>query len=110
VNGDGEQTRDYVYVGDVAEAAARAVTSLDVSGVVNIATGAETTVNDLYRRLARITQVSQAPEHGPARPGEQRRSVLDATRAKALLGWTATVSLDEGLMKTVTWFQKELRA
>ncbi len=110
VNGDGEQTRDYVYVGDVAEAAARAVTSLDVSGVVNVATGAETTVNDLYRRLARITQVSQAPEHGPARPGEQRRSVLDATRAKAWLGWTATVSLDEGLMKTVTWFQKELRA
>jgi len=110
VNGDGEQTRDYVYVADVAEAAARAVTSLDVSGVVNIATGAETTVNDLYRRLARITQVSQAPEHGPARPGEQRRSVLDATRAKAVLGWTATVPLDEGLMKTVTWFQKELRA
>jgi UDP-glucose 4-epimerase len=110
VNGDGEQTRDYVYVGDVAEAAARAVTSLDVSGVVNIATGAETTVNDLYRRLARITQVSQTPGHGPARPGEQRRSVLDATRAKALLAWTATVSLDEGLMKTVTWFQKELRA
>jgi len=97
VNGDGEQTRDYVYASDVA-------------GVANIGTGAETTVSELYRRLARLTGVSRAAEHGPARPGEQRRSVLDAARAKALLGWTATVSLDEGLMKTVTWFQEELRA
>jgi len=110
VNGDGEQTRDYVYASDVADAVARAVASPDVAGVANIGTGAETTVNELYRRLARLTGVSRAAEHGPARPGEQRRSVLDATRAKALLGWTAAVSLDEGLMKTVTWFQKELRA
>ena len=110
VNGDGEQTRDYVYASDVADAVARAVASPDVAGVANIGTGAETTVNELYRRLARLTGVSRAAEHGPARPGEQRRSVLDATRAKALLGWTATVSLDEGLMKTVTWFQEELRA
>jgi UDP-glucose 4-epimerase len=110
VNGDGEQTRDYVYASDVADAVARAVASPDVTGVANIGTGAETTVNELYRRLARLTGMSRAAEHGPARPGEQRRSVLDATRAKALLGWTATVSLDEGLMKTVTWFQEELRA
>lgn len=109
VNGDGEQTRDYVYVGDVADAVARGVASAEVSGVVNIATGRETTVNDLYRRLARAMQVTRAPEHGPARPGEQRRSVLDATRAKAMLQWTATTSLDEGLMKTITWFRKELR-
>ena len=110
VNGDGEQTRDYVYASDVADAVARAVASPDVAGVANIGTGAETTVNELYRRLARLTGVSRAAEHAPARPGEQRRSVLDAARAKALLGWTATVSLDEGLMKTVTWFQKELPA
>jgi UDP-glucose 4-epimerase len=110
VNGDGEQTRDYVYVGDVAEAVARAVASDEVSGVVNIATGRETTVNDLYRRLARAIEVTRAPEHGPARPGEQRRSVLDATRAKAMLQWTATTSLDEGLMKTITWFRKELQS
>jgi UDP-glucose 4-epimerase len=110
VNGDGEQTRDYVYVGDVAEAVARAVASGEVSGVVNIATGRETTVNDLYRRLARAIEVTRAPEHGPARPGEQRRSVLDATRAKAMLQWTATTSLDEGLMKTIIWFRKELQS
>jgi UDP-glucose 4-epimerase len=110
VNGDGEQTRDYVYVGDVAEAVARAVEAHEVSGVVNIATGRETTVNDLYRRLARAIEVARAPEHGPARPGEQRRSVLDATRAKAMLQWTATTSLDEGLMKTIAWFRKELQS
>jgi UDP-glucose 4-epimerase len=109
VNGDGEQTRDYVYVGDVADAVARAVTSREASGVANIGTGAETTVNELYRRLARLAGVTRAAEHAPPRPGEQRRSVLDASRAKTLLGWTATTPLDDGLRQTLAWFQKELR-
>ena len=107
VNGDGEQTRDYVYVGDVADAVARAVGSDDVTGVANIGTGVETTVNELYRRLARLTSVSRAAEHGSAKPGEQRRSLLDAARAKALLGWHAVTPLDEGLAQTVAWFRKE---
>jgi UDP-glucose 4-epimerase len=110
VNGDGEQTRDYVYVGDVADAVARAVTSHTGDGVANIGTGAETTVNELYRRLARLAGVRRAAEHAPPRPGEQRRSVLDASRAKALLGWTAVTPLDDGLRQTLAWFQKELRA
>ena len=109
VNGDGEQTRDYVYVGDVADAIARAVAAPDVAGVANIGTGAETTVNELYRHLARLTDVRRPAEHGPAKPGEQRRSVLDATRAKALLGWTTTTPLDQGLTQTVAWFRKELK-
>jgi UDP-glucose 4-epimerase len=108
VNGDGEQTRDYVYVGDVADAIARAVKS-DAVGVANIGTGAETTVNELYRQLMRLTGAGRPAEHGPARPGEQRRSVLDASRAKALLGWSTTTSLDEGLAQTVAWFRKELQ-
>ena len=110
VNGDGEQTRDYVYVGDVADAVARGVILQDATGVANIGTGAETTVNELYRRLARLAGVHQAAEHAPAKPGEQRRSVLDATRAKTLLGWSARTTLDEGLTQTVQWFRKELRA
>jgi UDP-glucose 4-epimerase len=110
VNGDGEQTRDYVFVGDVADAVARAVASADVTGIVNIGTGAETTVNELYRRLARLTGVSRAAEHGPAKPGEQRRSLLDAARAKSLLGWRPSTPLDEGLTQTVAWFRKEVRA
>src|SRR4029453_4444973 len=107
VKGDGEQTRDYVYVGDVADAVARAVVSDDVTGVANIGTGVETTVNELYRRLARLTSVSRAAEHGSAKPGEQRRSPLDAAPAKALLGWHAVTPLDEGLAQTVAWFRKE---
>jgi UDP-glucose 4-epimerase len=109
VNGDGEQTRDYVYVGDVADAVARAVEAVDVTGIANIGTGAETTVNELYRRLARLTDVERPAEHGPAKPGEQRRSLLDGARAKSLLGWSSTTPLDEGLTQTVAWFRKELK-
>lgn len=108
VNGDGEQTRDYVYVGDVADAVARAVASSEAAGVANIGTGVETTVNELYGRLARLAGVNRAADHGPAKPGEQRRSVLDAAHAKSLLGWRASTSLDEGLGKTIAWFRKEL--
>jgi len=110
VNGDGEQTRDYVYVGDVADAVARAVASADATGIANIGTGVETTVNELYRRLARLIGVSRAAEHGPAKPGEQRRSLLDAARAKSLLGWRPSMPIDEGLTQTVVWFRKEVRA
>jgi UDP-glucose 4-epimerase len=109
VNGDGEQTRDYVYVGDVADAVARAVASPEATGIANIGTGAETSVNELYRRLARLTGVHRDAAHAPARPGEQRRSLLDATRAKSLLDWSATTPLDEGLNQTVAWFRKELK-
>jgi len=110
VNGDGEQTRDYVYVGDVADAVARAVASPEAAGIANIGTGAETSVNELYRRLARLTDARREAQHAPAKPGEQRRSVLDATRAKSLLGWSATTTLDEGLTQTVAWFRKEMTA
>ena len=110
VNGDGEQTRDYVYVEDVADAVARGIAYPDVSGVLNIGTGVATSVNELYRRLGRLAGVARAPRHGPARPGEQRRSVLDATRAKTQLGWTAATPLDEGLERTVAWFRTEVGA
>jgi len=105
INGDGEQTRDYVYVGDVAEAVARALARDEAVGVFNVATGTETSVNDLYRRLARLAQVDRAPVHGPAKPGEQRRSVLDAGRAKVVLGWTPAIAFDEGLARTLVHFK-----
>lgn len=108
VNGDGEQTRDYVYVGDVAEAVARALARPDATGVVNIGTGRETTVNDLYRRLAALAGVGAPARHGPPRPGEQRRSVLDATRAKRLLGWTPATLLEDGLARTFEWFRSHV--
>lgn len=107
VNGDGEQTRDYVYVEDVAEAVSRAVARPSVTGVANIGTGLETTVNALYARLARLAGVTRPAAHGPAKPGEQRRSVLDASRARALLDWTPATSLDDGLARTLTCFKAE---
>jgi UDP-glucose 4-epimerase len=110
VNGDGEQTRDYVYVEDVADAVARALARPDVTGVVNVGTGVETSVNDLYRRLARAAAVTRPAEHAPPRPGEQRRSVLDASRAKRLLGWTPATSLDDGVARTLAAFRQDRSA
>jgi UDP-glucose 4-epimerase len=104
INGDGEQTRDYVYVGDVADASLAAVTGA-TTDVANIGTGVETSVNELYRRLSAAAGVERPPSHGPAKPGEQRRSVLDASRAQHLLGWKATTPLDDGLKKTVEYFR-----
>ena len=106
VNGDGEQTRDYVFVGDVAEAVARAIAQPDATGVLNVGTGIETTVNELYRRLAAAAGVERPARQAPPRPGEQRRSVLDARRAKQQLGWTPLVRLEEGLSQTLAYFQK----
>jgi UDP-glucose 4-epimerase len=100
INGDGLQTRDYVYVGDVAEAALRALERPQVTGPVNIGTGVETTVVALFEALRAAFGHGES-RHGPARPGEQRRSLLDASRARQVLGWTARVGLDEGLRRTV---------
>ena len=109
INGDGEQTRDYVYVEDVAEANLRALERTDVTGAVNLGTGIETSVNALLRRLEAVAGVKTEAHHGPPKPGEQRRSVLDASAAKRLLGWTPQVTLDEGLRRTLNYFKQENR-
>jgi len=108
VYGDGEQTRDYVYVEDVADAVSRAVARAGVTGVLNIGTGVETTVNELYRRLSRLAGVTRPAEHAPPRPGEQRRSVLDAARARAALGWAPGTALDDGLARTLAHFKQRV--
>jgi UDP-glucose 4-epimerase len=109
INGGGEQTRDYVFVADVADAVARALERPEARGVVNVGTGLETSVNALYDRLARAAGAGRrAPVHAPARPGEQRRSVLDPTRAKLLLGWTPATPLEQGIERTVAAFRAEL--
>ena len=99
INGDGEQTRDFVYVGDVVDAFARAASA--ASGfILNIGTGQQTSVNEIYRRLAERAGVSQPPLHGPARHGEVRNSALDATAAMAHLSWQPQADLSEGLRET----------
>src|SRR5262245_21818418 len=109
INGDGAQTRDYTYVEDVAAANVRALERPEATGAINVGTGVETSVNDLYRRLRRVSGTALDAEHAPARPGEQRRSCLAPDRAKRLLDWTPTVTLDEGLARTFEFFRKELR-
>ena len=98
--GDGKQTRDYVYVGDVVSANLAAAGS-DAHGAFNIGTGVETSVVDLVEALAEISGKPFEAEHAPERPGEVRHIALDASRAKAELGWSPAVELREGLEKTL---------
>ena len=108
VNGDGGQTRDFVYVGDVARANLLALERSDATGGINIATGIETSVNDIYAGIKSAAGSSVAAQYGPARPGEQRRSCLDPKLAERVLGWRPTVTLGEGLTRTYDFFRKEL--
>jgi UDP-glucose 4-epimerase len=105
INGDGEQTRDYVYVEDVADATVLALGAPQTIDAVNIGTGVESTVNDLFRRLTTVAGVTAEARHAPGKPGEQRRSALDAGLAKRLLGWAPVTPLDLGLRKTLEFIR-----
>ena len=104
VNGDGKQTRDYVYVGDVARANLLALDST-ATGPFKVGTGIETDVNTLARLLADAAGSRSEIRHGPAKQGEQRRSVIDCARAAQVLGWRPEVSLADGLGRTVEFFR-----
>jgi len=106
INGPGEQTRDYVYVGDVVRANLAALDA-EGTGVFNVGTGRETSVNELFRMLRDETGADVEETHGPAKPGEQQRSVLGYERTKWGLGWTPQVSVEEGLARTVDWFRAQ---
>jgi UDP-glucose 4-epimerase len=99
--GDGTQTRDYVYVGDVVAATLAAVDH--DGGVLNVGTGVETSVLELYERIKRAAGIEREPEFAPPRPGELQRSVLDPSLAQRELGWQPERSLDEGLAATWAW-------
>jgi UDP-glucose 4-epimerase len=105
IHGDGLQTRDYVYVEDVAEANASALRQ-KASGSFNIGTGLERNVNELFWSLVKITGGSVKEVHGPAKPGEQRRSVLNCSKVQTHLGWAGRVSLEKGLQRTVEYFRE----
>ena len=104
IHGDGKQTRDYVYVDDVVRSVLLALNST-TTGSFNIGTGKETTVNELFAILAELTGSRFKENHGSAKPGEQRRSVLECSAAKRALGWTPQTSLREGLARTVEYFK-----
>lgn len=105
INGTGEQTRDYVYVDDVARANVLALEDDPPSGAYNIGTGKEISVNQLYEMLAEISGKNLPPEHGPAKPGEQLRSCVDPSLARRALGWKPEVGLREGLGETLRFFR-----
>lgn len=106
IYGDGGQTRDYVYVDDVVQANLAVLASPKARGPYNIGTGIETNVNVLADHIAKAAGYAGGFAHGPARDGEQRRSVVDAGRARQELEWEPQTELVEGLTRTVAWFRK----
>ena len=104
IYGDGTQTRDFVFVDDVVSAfvAARDRGSKEL---INIGSGDELSVKELYGRLAELTGTRFDPIYAGARPGELQRIVVDASKAGQILGWSPTVPLEEGLKHTVAWFR-----
>jgi UDP-glucose 4-epimerase len=103
--GDGAQTRDFVFVGDVVQALLAAAAA--DGGVFNVGTGVETTVLDLHRLCAPTSGSSAEPGFEPARLGDARRSVLDVSRARDVLGWEARVGLEDGLRRTWDWLAQD---
>ena len=108
VNGDGEQTRDFVYVGDVVRANVAALDRGEGMSV-NIGTGIETSINTVFRTLRDLAGSRQEEIHGPAMPGEQQRSCLENRMASYELGWYPEVSLEEGLARTLDFFREKIK-
>lgn len=104
INGTGEQTRDYVYVEDVARANVMTLEKQVAPGAYNIGTGVETSVNRLYQLLSEASGKDLAPAHAPAKPGEQLRSSVDPTLAADVVGWRPQVDLRSGLAETLRFF------
>jgi UDP-glucose 4-epimerase len=107
--GDGKQTRDYVYVGDVVRAHILALKKDTGSETFNISTGIETNVNQLFSMLSGILSGGKAiASYSNARKGEQKRSVCSSAKAEKFLGWKPEISLDEGLSRTVEYFKQHV--
>lgn len=105
INGDGQQTRDFVYVGDVVEANILAMGNEVSENVFNIGTGIEISVNQIFNHIREIINPSIEERHGPPKLGEQQRSVIDYARAKRILHWQPNTSIIDGLKKTLEYFK-----
>jgi len=104
INGSGEQTRDFVYVDDVV-AANLAASDAGWQGQYNVGTGVETTINEVYDSLASAARADLPAAHGPAKEGEQLRSVLDGRKLRALATLPEPIALRDGLARTFAWFR-----
>ena len=103
IDGTGEQTRDFVYVGDCVTANLAAL-ERGSGGAYNIGTGQERSVRDIFEAMARVSGYGRQPEFGPARKGDVMRIVLDPSRAARDLGWKAEMALEDGLRRTYEFF------
>jgi UDP-glucose 4-epimerase len=108
INGSGEQTRDYVFVGDVVKANLLTLKD-DSCDIYNIGTGTETNVNQLYSSLNQIIGKGQLEKHGPPAPGEQMRSVITSDKIFKKFNWRPSALLNVGLLQTVNYFKTELK-
>ncbi|NOY61091.1 MAG: NAD-dependent epimerase/dehydratase family protein, partial [Calditrichaeota bacterium] len=103
INGNGEQTRDFVFVRDVVKANVLAL-DYEQSDIFNVGTGVETNVNQLYQAINKLTGKNMPEKHAPAKEGEQMRSVVDHSKIQTVLGWTQDYNLEQGLKETVEYF------
>jgi UDP-glucose 4-epimerase len=107
INGSGEQTRDYVFVGDVVRANLLTLNE-ESCDIYNIGTGIETDVNVLYKNLNKIVGKGQLEKHGPPAPGEQMRSVISSDKIFKKFKWRPSTNINDGLLQTVNFFKGEL--
>lgn len=106
INGDGEQERDFVFVGDCARANLLALTTENSNTIFNLGYGKGITINEIYTNLKNITGYELSAKHGPAKVGETRRIFLEASKAKKELDWKPIVGLEAGLGETVDYFRQ----
>ena len=104
INGEGKQTRDYVFVGDVVKANVTTLSSKS-SDIFNVGTGIETSVNELFTKLNLISGGNAVEKHGPAPKGEQSRSVITSEKLYKVFNWKPSIKIDEGLKKTFDSFK-----
>lgn len=107
INGDGDQERDFVYVGDCARANLLALQTENTNTIFNLGYGVGTTINEVYENLKDITSYELSADYGPAKAGETRRIFLEANRASKYLDWTPTIDLKDGLGETVDYFREK---
>jgi len=107
IHGDGEQTRDFVNVRDVAEANYRAAVTPGASGAYNLGSGSRISINRLVHLLCQATGVSPRAHYGPPRKGDVRDSLADITAARVAFGYEPTVQLGEGLTEYIRWLREE---
>jgi UDP-glucose 4-epimerase len=107
IQGDGEQTRDFVYVEDVAEAVIESLSNESVQGIYNVSSDTETSINDLLLELSRAAGREFSPGYGAPRPGDIRHSSLSYKRLHKETGWIPKVSLTEGLEKTMEYYKQK---